>query len=132
MGVVKLSKSFGWALNGLSHDWKNEQNFRIEVIIGFLVIISSIFLPLQTWEVVVIILLIAMVLIMELINTVLELLVDLVKPRVHKYVSVMKDVMAAAVLVMAIASALVGILIFWPYMLELIEPLNKIIIQFLL
>jgi diacylglycerol kinase len=57
----------------------------------------------------------AAVLVLELLNSMLERLVDLVKPRMHGYVRDIKDLMAAAVLVTAGFAAVVGLIILLPY-----------------
>ena len=58
------------------------------------------------------------VLIMELINTIMERVVDILKPRVHPYVRLIKDLMAASVLLASILAVIVGLIIFIPYILK--------------
>jgi len=58
------------------------------------------------------------VLIMELINTVFERVVDILKPRIHPYARVIKDLMAATVLITSIVAVIVGVIIFYPYIQE--------------
>lgn len=60
-------------------------------------------------------LLVALTLIMELLNTAVEYCVDLFKPRIHPYVQLVKDSMAGAVLLSALASLVIGVMILWPY-----------------
>ena len=55
---------------------------------------------------------------MEILNTVLEYLIDLLKPRLHHYVHVIKDVMAGAVLLTALIALAVGVVIFYPYLVK--------------
>ena len=52
---------------------------------------------------------------MELINTIFEKVVDVLRPRIHHYAEVIKDIMAAAVLVSSIGAVIIGVLIFLPY-----------------
>ena len=59
------------------------------------------------------------VLVMELFNTILERVVDILKPRVHPYAQLIKDIMAATVLIASIGAIVVGITIFYPYIKEL-------------
>lgn len=68
-------------------------------------------------EAVALIFVIIAVLILELLNTVLEIFVDLVKPRMHHYSQIIKDMMAAAVLLASLGALFVGIIIFAPYLL---------------
>ena len=57
-------------------------------------------------------------LVMELINTVFERVVDILKPRVHPYARLIKDLMAATVLITSIVAVVVGIIIFYPYIIN--------------
>ncbi len=59
----------------------------------------------------------AVVLGMELANTALERVIDMLKPRVHPYARVVKDVMAGAVLLVCFIAFLIGVLIFLPHLL---------------
>jgi len=59
------------------------------------------------------------VLILELINTVVERVVDILKPRIHPYARLIKDLMAAVVLISSIVAVIVGIIIFYPYFRDL-------------
>ena len=74
-----------------------------------------IYFQVSLWQAIILILVIASVLVLELINTIFEKMVDILRPRIHYYAEVIKDVMAAAVLVTSIAAVIVGILIFAPY-----------------
>jgi diacylglycerol kinase len=53
------------------------------------------------------------VLVLELLNTSIEHLVDLVKPRLNEYVKEVKDVMAGAVLLASVFAVIIGAVIFW-------------------
>lgn len=113
--------SFYNAGRGLKQVFKTEQNFRLQVAAGIVVIGLIIYFPLKIWEIVVVVLLMAAVLTMELLNTALEYFTDLLKPRLHHYVSTIKDIMAAAVLVTALSALIVGLIIFLPYFLVLVR-----------
>ncbi|MFA6028105.1 MAG: diacylglycerol kinase family protein [Patescibacteria group bacterium] len=119
MGISlrKLVKSFYYAQRGLVYVIKNEQNFRIQLIIGILVIIAMILLQVEIWQAIVLLMLILTVLVLELINTIFEKIVDILKPRIHFYVEIIKDIMAAAVLLASIGAALIAFLIFVPYLI---------------
>ena len=64
--------------------------------------------------------LIGLVIAFELINTVVEVIVDMVEPRYNPLAKVAKDTAAGAVLVMAVISAVVGLIIFLPKILVFI------------
>ena len=112
----QLSKSFKHAGQGLVYVVRAEQNLKIQLIIASLVLLLTIILPLKYLEIALLVLVIALVLILELLNTILERLLDLLKPRMHDYVKVIKDIMAAVVLVASIAAVLIGLLIFLPHL----------------
>ncbi|MEO5928074.1 MAG: diacylglycerol kinase family protein [Patescibacteria group bacterium] len=107
--------SFRHASRGLLLAYRTERSFRIQLVVGLIVMVATILLPLKQWERVVLLLAIAGVLVLELLNSSLERLVDLLKPRLHEYVADIKDLMAGAVLLSAVFAALLGILILWPY-----------------
>ena len=65
---------------------------------------------------------IAMVLTAELVNTAFEHLCDVVQPELHASVKAAKDVAAGAVLVTSIAAAVIGVMVFWPYLAAWIWP----------
>lgn len=113
-------KSVRFALRGIAIVWKEERNFRIQTIIGAFVIFVALVVPLKNWEIVVVCLLVASVLVLEIMNTIVERLIDMLKPRLHDFVAVIKDMMAAAVLIASLASTVVGGIIFLPYFIALV------------
>lgn len=70
------------------------------------------------WEKVILILTIITGLVLELFNTILEKVVNILKPRVHPYAEVIKDMMAGTVLLAFIGGVVIAVLIFLPYILE--------------
>jgi undecaprenol kinase len=119
--LPRIIKSFSAAARGLGHVFKSEQNFRIQVVAGMVVILGVIFLPLQTWEAILVILLVLLVLLVEILNTVFEYFSDLLKPRLHHYVYVIKDLMAGAVLLTSIVAVVIGLIIFLPYLEQVVK-----------
>ena len=114
--LIRFKKSFSHALDGLKYAVRRERNFRIELVAGFFVLSLIFVLKVKNWEAIILILMIMWVLILELINTVLERMVDMLKPKVHPYSKLIKDVMAAVVLISAFVAVIVGVIIFYPYM----------------
>ena len=106
-----LRASFGYALQGLRFAWKSQRNFRLEVYIAALAVGMALWLRV---ELVPVLLLIALVLGLELANTALEAVVDLASPNFHPLAKVAKDVAAAAVLVVSLLAALIGLVMFVP------------------
>lgn len=119
--IRKLNKSFHDAYRGLKHSIIYERNFQIELVIAAFVLALILIFKVKNWEAIVLILMIMWVLIIELINTVFERIVDIIKPRIHPYVRLVKDVMAAVVLISSLVAVAVGIIIFLPYIRELLK-----------
>ena len=115
---LSFLKSLKHAWRGLRLCFRTERSFRIQVAGTVLVTGLAILFPLQTWERVSLAFVVMVVLVLELINSSLERLVDLVKPRLHEYVGDVKDLMAGAVLVAASAAVVVGLLLFWPHLID--------------
>lgn len=114
----KIIKSFRYALKGLALVFKEEKNFRIQIIAALVVFILMFVFKTKNWEKVALILVISFVLVLELINSIFERVVDMMKPRVHFYVEAVKDLMAAAVLIASLAALAVGLIIFIPYLIR--------------
>lgn len=121
MPLKRLDQSFRAAGRGLLFAFKSERNFRLQVIATFVVAFFTWLFPLKTWEVILVVLLVTLVLAMELLNTVVEKFSDLLKPRLNQYVLVIKDLMAGAVLVTSLAAAVIGGMIFLPHFLSLLK-----------
>lgn len=119
--IIRLFQSFKDAARGLAHTFRSEQNFRVQTAAALAALILAFYFPLKIWEVILIILLAVMVLTMELLNTALENLADLLKPRLHHYVFLVKDIMAAAVLVTALGALVIGLIIFLPHFIVLLK-----------
>jgi diacylglycerol kinase len=116
MSLRRLLKSFSDAARGLRYVFKSEQNFRIQALLGVLVLIAAVYFPLRNWEVILLILLILLVLLVEILNTAFEYFSDLLKPRLHHYVHVVKDIMAGAAMLTSAVALMVGVIIFYPYL----------------
>jgi diacylglycerol kinase len=113
--IKKLFRSFGHAFRGLKYMLRNEQNFQLEVLIGFFVMMLMFIFSIRGVEKVALFLVIFSVLAMEIINTIFERVVDILKPRVHPYAQLIKDIMAAAVLIASVGAIVIGTIIFYPY-----------------
>ena len=107
--------SFKYAFNGLIYCFQTTRNFRIQCLFGALVIITSSLLKCSLNEYMIIISTISSVLILELINTSIESIVDLnVKNKFNKLAKISKDCSAASVLLASCNSIFVAAFIFFP------------------
>jgi len=111
--------SFKCAFEGIIHAGKRERNFQFHLFAAAVVIISGVFSRLSHFEWIILILCISGMLCLELVNSALERAVDLASPEIHDLAKQAKDMSAAAVLVFACASAIIGILIFIPKWMEI-------------
>ncbi len=119
--LSRLFRSFHYAGRGLFRVFREEQSFRIQILAGILVLILALFFHIKVWEAVTLLLVIMMVLVLELINSVFERVVDVLKPRMHPYVETVKDIMAAVVLISSLGAIVIGLLILGPYAAELLN-----------
>lgn len=112
-------KSFSYAIQGIKTAVKNEPNLRIHIVAATVTITLAAILKFNYLEWIILFIVIFFVIMLELINTVLESLVDLVSPEIKGEAKVAKDVSAAAVLFAAFISVVVGIILFGPKLLNL-------------
>lgn len=116
MTQKSLVKSFKYAIRGFKVALEEERNLKIHIVFSFVAVLCGIILKIKQWEMIVILLLIGAVLILEIVNTVVERITDMLKPRLHSYVESIKDMMASTVLVASICSFIIGLIIFLPYL----------------
>jgi diacylglycerol kinase (ATP) len=116
-----LFKSFGYAKDGLKTGLKEERNMKIHLCISVIVIVAGLFLELSRLEWIAIVLCVGIVFAAELFNTALENVVDLISPKYHPVAGKIKDLSAAAVIICAVVSVVVGVIIFGNKLLELMQ-----------
>lgn len=123
-----LFVSFRYAWSGISYAFQTQRNFRIHVLVGSIAIGLSLYLHLSNIEITVIALTIGAVLMMELLNTAIESVVDLtVRQTYHELAKIAKDCAAAAVLISAFVSiAVAGSLLLPPLLLRLQSATHQI------
>jgi len=92
-----------------------ERNMRVHGAIALLVIILGIYYQITAGEWVAILLCIGLVFILEIINTAIETLVDLVQPHHDPLAGKVKDMAAGAVLIGAIVAVVTGVIVFWKH-----------------
>jgi diacylglycerol kinase len=119
-GIKKFFLSFTYAIKGLKYAYRNEQNLAFDIGMSILVVIAGFLFKVSISEWALLALTIGIVLSLELINTAIEAVVDLVTEDYHPLAKVAKDTSAAAVFICAIASVIVGLIIFLPKIINLI------------
>jgi diacylglycerol kinase (ATP) len=110
-------KSLGYALAGWLYMLRHQKNTRIMSVASIIIFIVALWLEvsLTTWAI--LILTITIVWMAEFLNAAVEAVVNLASPEFHPMAKVAKDVAAAAVLLGAVASLLVGLLVLGPPLL---------------
>ncbi len=116
--LKKLGRSFYYASRGIYVTFRKEQNFRIGTFLSLIVIFFMIYYKVASAGKVILILTIIAGLILEILNTILEKIVNILKPRVHPYAQVIKDMMSGAVLLAFLAWLVTIYLIFRPYVFK--------------
>jgi undecaprenol kinase len=125
--VSKVLRSFTYAAQGII-DMVSERNMRVHIAAAVLIVFSAIFFRVTLTEWFIILILISLVFALEMINTAVEDLANIVRDELKlDYAATRKarDVAAGAVFVVAIIAALVGITIFLPYILTFVDGLAK-------
>lgn len=113
-----LTSSFKYAGEGIKEAFKNEPNFRIHIIAAIAATLLGFYFKLSQTEWMILYLTIAIVMVLELVNTAIEAIVDIVSPKFSKLARTAKDVSAAAVLVSSLAALGIGMLLFLPRIIK--------------
>ena len=107
--------SFRYAFSGIKYTFKNSRNFKIQVLFAFFSLILGYIFQLDIRDSLVLLMTIFLVLILEILNTSIESLVDLaVKKRFNDLAKISKDCSAGAVLLASINSVIIGLYLFIP------------------
>lgn len=113
--LKKRLLSFKYAFQGLLVLFRKTPNARIHLVMGTMAVALGFILHISSAEWVAVCIVIGMVFAMEAVNTAIECLSDFVtQKQIHPDIKKVKDLAAAGVLIAAIASAIVGIIIFLP------------------
>lgn len=121
-------KSQGHARNGLKLIFKNERNFRIDLIVAFVVILAGLAFEISYADWIALSLVISMVFVAETINSAIEALCDTVSLDYKVNIKYAKDVSAGAVLVTALVSVITGLIIFMPYVIAGVKKILELVV----
>lgn len=111
---MKLLRSFRYAVHGLKSCFVTEANFRIHVLLAALALGLAVLFKISTVEWMATGFSIAFVLVMEMLNTAIEKLCNVVDKEFNSVIKTVKDIAAGAVLVSALFSLITGLVIFLP------------------
>ncbi len=115
----RLLKSFKYAFKGLFKVLKEEQNLKVQFFSAFVVVLMAWYFRVETFEWALLLLSISLVIVMEIVNSAVERVSDVLKPRISNYVKEIKDIMAAAVMFASVSAVIIGFIIFYPYISQL-------------
>jgi diacylglycerol kinase (ATP) len=117
----RFFRSFGFAFEGIKFAFKKDQNLRVHFTVALLVILLSLFLEVNPFEMGILGVMIILVIVTEMINSTIENMVDLITKEHRQEAKYAKDVAAGMVLITVIGSVIVGVLIFLPHILRLLH-----------
>ncbi|MCQ9206820.1 MAG: diacylglycerol kinase [Omnitrophica bacterium] len=107
-----ITKSLNSAVEGFIYVLRTQRNMRVHFLVAILVLVFAIYLNLPKDELLILLAAITLVLVVEMVNTAIELTIDLVKSVYHPLARAIKDVTAGAVFLSALNAAVVGYIIF--------------------
>jgi diacylglycerol kinase len=104
--------SLGNALQGMKFLFSKERNFRIQLLVAFIVLFAGYIAEITALDFIILLFSIALVLICEAINTCIEVLCNKVEPEYCEQIKITKDIGAASVTMASMLSIMVGIYVF--------------------
>jgi undecaprenol kinase len=113
-------KPFTHAWRGIRIAFQHERSFRIQVACALILWIFLFVLPLSKWEKVFLLAITVCVLVLELLNSTVERLVDIIRPRLDERAGDIKDLMAGAVLLASMFAGIIGAIMLWPHISDLV------------
>ncbi len=115
--VMSIVRSFGFGFTGLIHAFREDKSFRLEVVIGLpvYVALSYILAPLSSVEWILFIGSYIFILIIELINTSIEKLLDRLHPEKHELIAKSKDIASAAVLLSFLLAGIIVVTLYFAH-----------------
>lgn len=124
---LRFFSSFRHAFDGIMYGMRTERNMTIHFAVLLLVVVFGVVLGLSETEWMICLILFGVVIAAELMNTAVETIVDMIMPEHDLRAKAAKDTAAGAVLIVSIAAALVGLIIFAPKLLTVIQSGTQIV-----
>ena len=119
LGFRRFLDSFKYSYQGLKYAYTNEQSMIVHLLATMIVIIGGIVFHISLTEWLFCIVMFGFVMGAELLNTAIEATVDMAMPDIHPLAKIAKDTASAAVGVLSLAAAGVGLIIFLPKIIAL-------------
>ena len=118
-GIIKILYKFKYSFDGLIYYIKSEVSFLIIMICALLLSILGIYFKISLNEWVYLILSLSLVLVVELLNTALEIIIDMITLKYNELAKHSKDIGSAATFIMAFIAGIISCIIFIPKILAL-------------
>lgn len=119
--LSRFLNSFKYAFQGFCYLIRNEQNFMFHLFVGAVVVVVGVLLGLSLMKMSILLCVIGIMLSIEALNTGIERVVDLITEEEHPVAKIAKDVSAAAVFLFAIISVIIGFLLFFEPITQLLQ-----------
>lgn len=116
MPLRKWINSANNAIEGILQAAKSQRHLRYHLYAAFSILIISFILGVRREEFLLIAFLVVLVIVAEMLNSALEMVVDIVSPQINEKARIAKDMAAGAVLITALGAAIVGYVILMPYL----------------
>ena len=113
--VNEFIKSFGYAIKGIVAAYPGQRNIKVQTVAAMVAIGLGLYLQIEKIELIIVMMLSFLVILLEMINTAIEGIVDEISLERKASLGRIKDIAAGAVLVAATLSVIVGSIIFFPY-----------------
>lgn len=120
-GKNPLYKSFGYAFEGIFAGIRGERNMNIHCFAAVCVVVAGVLFHISVTEWCICLVLFGLILSLELVNTAIEAVVDLVTEDKKPLAKLAKDTAAGAVLIAAVMAAMAGLLIFVPKLISFLK-----------
>jgi diacylglycerol kinase len=117
-------KSFMFALGGVKQFFSRDRNGKIQTVFGIAAIVLGITVSLSSFQWLLVLFCIGLVISLEMINSAIEKYCDLVTTDFHPGIKTIKDVAAGAVLVASLMSLVIGLIIFIPALVKILNQLQ--------
>jgi diacylglycerol kinase (ATP) len=113
-GLKRVFRATGFSMKGLMSAWKNEAAFRQETVLACIMLPIVLLINISTPERILLIMTVLIVLIVELLNSAIEAVVDRIGDEIHPLSGQAKDIASAAVFISLVLCALTWSIIIWP------------------
>ncbi|EKN6326411.1 diacylglycerol kinase [Yersinia enterocolitica] len=114
-GLTRIYKAAGYSVKGLTAAWKNEAAFRQEAVAAILAIILAFWLDVDATARILLVASVVLVIIVEVINSAIEAVVDRIGSELHELSGRAKDMGSAAVFLAILLALFIWVTVIWQH-----------------